>query len=168
MPPPSEGTGSLPLRAPLQFILEVPPEKEYVRTSRIFGASIARHFRCDEESVEDLKLALSEAVSRAFGGVAEDSSASVRLVAQATGDRLSFRIESEDPRRGAPADTRPYGWELPEDELPAEIAEGLICALFPDATFIQAEDLTNIIQFSVPLDGEPIPGPDPASTASDI
>lgn len=134
-----------------RFVLEVPPAKEYVRTARIFGASIARHFRCDEESVEDLKLALSEAVSRAFGGLAGASQGPVRLIAQASSERLSFRIESGDPRHRQATDASSDEWELSGDDLAGEIAEGLICALFPDATFLQAEEPAHIVQFSMPL-----------------
>jgi anti-sigma regulatory factor (Ser/Thr protein kinase) len=148
-----------------RFVLEVPPAREYVRTSRIFGASIARHFRCDEESVEDLKLALSEAVSRACSEAGEAPQAPVRLVAEVTAGRLSFRIESETPLPGK-AELPAEAWDLPEDELSAEVAEGLIWALFPDATFTRAGEGTSVIQFSLPLGGEEASGPEPAPRAA--
>ncbi|MGH2709267.1 MAG: ATP-binding protein [Actinomycetota bacterium] len=136
-----------------RFFLKIPSAEEHVRTSRIFGASIARHFRCDEESVEDLKLALSEAVSRAFGMLPDASQAPVRVVAQATGDRLAFRIEHDGLLRGETTEALPEGGESLEDQLPAEIGEDLIRALFPDATFLETADGASITRFSMPLEG---------------
>lgn len=110
-----------------RFVLEIVPVGENIRTARLFGASIARHFRCDEEQVEDLKLALSEAVGRALRNLPAASMAvTIRVTAVKAGSGLTFAIEgptvevSEAPAAG------------PEVE-PSE--EELIMALFPDASF---------------------------------
>ncbi|MEX2553484.1 MAG: ATP-binding protein [Actinomycetota bacterium] len=110
-----------------RFVLEIVPVGENIRTARLFGASIARHFRCDEEQVEDLKLALSEAVGRALRNLpAASMAATIRVTAVKAGSGLTFAIEGpaiEDSE--APA-------AEPEVE-PSE--EELIMALFPDASF---------------------------------
>ena len=110
-----------------RFVLEIVPVGENIRTARLFGASIARHFRCDEEQVEDLKLALSEAVGRALRNLpAASMTATIRVTAVKAGSDLTFAIEGpkvEDSE--APA-------AEPEVE-PSE--EELIMALFPDASF---------------------------------
>jgi hypothetical protein len=109
------------------FVLEIVPVGENIRTARLFGASIARHFRCDEEQVEDLKLALSEAVGRALRNLpAASAAATIRVTAVKAGSGLTFAIEGptvEDSE--APA-------AEPEVE-PSE--EELIMALFPEASF---------------------------------
>jgi serine/threonine-protein kinase RsbW len=48
------------------LVLEIPPEAEHVRTARLFAAAAARHFALDEERIEDLKVAISEACTNAI------------------------------------------------------------------------------------------------------
>jgi anti-sigma regulatory factor (Ser/Thr protein kinase) len=118
-----------------RFVLEIVPVGENVRTARLFGASIARHFKCDEEQVEDLKLALSEAVSRAFRNrPATMSSTPVRVTALKAGAGLTFTIDGP-PGEAPPADSG----EPTEEEL--------IQALFPDASFDAASGATDFTLF---------------------
>lgn len=110
-----------------RFTLEIVPVGENLRTARLFGASIARHFRCDEEQVEDLKLALSEAVNRAHRNLpAASANTVIRVVAVKAGGGLTFSIEipSGEDSAGTAA----------ESEFAAS-EEELILALFPDASF---------------------------------
>lgn len=109
-----------------RFVLEIVPIGENVRTARLFGASIARHFRCDEEQVEDLKLALSEAVNRALRNLAVTSATTIRVSAVKAGDGITFAIES-------PSGEAPAGAAMQSEFAPSE--EELILALFPDANF---------------------------------
>lgn len=114
-----------------RFVLEILPVGENVRTARLFGASIARHFRCDEEQVEDLKLALSEAVNRAFRNLPDALSGTpIRLTARKAGSGLTFSI---DGPTGEPAP--PNEGEAPPAGYGEPTEEELILALFPDATF---------------------------------
>ncbi|MGH2813460.1 MAG: ATP-binding protein, partial [Actinomycetota bacterium] len=48
------------------FALDVPPDPDQVRTARLFAAAVARHFGADEERVEDLKVAISEAATNSI------------------------------------------------------------------------------------------------------
>lgn len=43
--------------------LAVPPEASYVGTVRLFASAVGRHIAADDELVDDLKLALAEAVA---------------------------------------------------------------------------------------------------------
>ena len=106
-----------------RFVLEIVPVGENVRTARLFGASIARHFRCDEEQVEDLKLALSEAVNRTMRVVPEASPAPIRVTAVKAGQGITFSIDG------------PGGEQPPAIPAPEPSEEELILALFPDASF---------------------------------
>jgi hypothetical protein len=55
------------------FLIEFPPEAHYVSTARIFAAGVARTYGADEDMVEDLKIAVSEAslapVTRSAGAL---------------------------------------------------------------------------------------------------
>ncbi|MGH2784444.1 MAG: ATP-binding protein [Actinomycetota bacterium] len=48
------------------FALAVPPEPDQVRTARLFAAAVARHYGAEEERVEDLKVAISEAATNSI------------------------------------------------------------------------------------------------------
>lgn len=113
-----------------RFVLVVVPLGENVRTARLFGASIARHFRCDEEQVEDLKLALSEAVNRTLRNLPPTSPAPIRVTAVKAGGGLTFSIDGPQLEAATPT---------PEAE-PTE--EELILALFPDASFNGSDGTT--------------------------
>jgi serine/threonine-protein kinase RsbW len=79
---------------PESFLLEFPPAAHYVSTARIFAAGVARTFGADEELVEDLKVAVSEACTSAIrarqDGGADDP---VRLSARREADILLFEAE---------------------------------------------------------------------------
>lgn len=108
------------------FVLEIVPVGENIRTARLFGASIARHFRCDEEQVEDLKLALSEAVNRALRNLPAASATPIRVTAVKAGGGLTFAIEGPSGEES--------GGSASDSEFAAS-EEELILALFPDASF---------------------------------
>ncbi len=73
-----------------RFALEVPGRPEHLATVRIFAASLARRFGLDEDTVADLKLALSEAATMALHGGA-DGPICVRVASVAGG--LDFEID---------------------------------------------------------------------------
>ncbi|MFL5766495.1 MAG: ATP-binding protein, partial [Actinomycetota bacterium] len=49
-----------------RFTLELPSEPISIGTARLFSATVARFFGTQEEAVEDLKLAVSEACTVAI------------------------------------------------------------------------------------------------------
>ncbi|MGQ0678156.1 MAG: hypothetical protein ACT4OM_00605 [Actinomycetota bacterium] len=125
-----------------EFVLELPPVGDSVRTARLFGASLARQFDCDEELVEDIKLALSEGMNKALRPVA-GGAGRINLIARKSDEVLFFNLEGS-PGPGGPADQQVH-------EQPAEtqnMEEELILALFPGAVFGQGGRQT---AFTVPL-----------------
>jgi hypothetical protein len=51
------------------FLIEFPPEAHYVSTARLFAAGVARTYGADENTVEDLKVAVrfSDGIARGQG-----------------------------------------------------------------------------------------------------
>ncbi len=74
-----------------RFGLEVPGRAEHLATVRIFAASLARRFGMDEDTIADLKLALSEAGTLALRGSA--GADPLRLTAREIDGGLEFAVE---------------------------------------------------------------------------
>ncbi len=74
-----------------RFELEVPGRAEHLATIRIFAASLARRFGMDEDTIADLKLALSEAGTLALRGSAGEDPLRVSVLAVEGG--LEFAVE---------------------------------------------------------------------------
>jgi anti-sigma regulatory factor (Ser/Thr protein kinase) len=120
-----------------RFTLELPPEPISIGTARLFSATVARFFGTQEEAVEDLKLAVSEACTVAI------------RANEAQGGRVHLAIEG-----GRPALTFsiPDGGSASTDRTdPLEVASGeLIRALFPSAEFVPTAERRADVRFSVP------------------
>ncbi len=72
-----------------RFTLEVPGRPEHLATIRIFASTLARRFGFDEDTVADLKLAISEAGTIALLG---DDESAVRVDARSVERGLDFEI----------------------------------------------------------------------------
>ena len=138
-----------------ELVLEIPPDPEQVRTARLFGAAAARHFEIDEERVEDLKVAISEACTNAIkshqdAGVSD----AVTIVAAPIPDGL--RVTVVDRGRGFDPDLVAKGGE---DYTPAGgLAEGtlglqMIRALFPSLRIERNADRGMTVSIDVPASG---------------
>lgn len=119
------------------FTLTLPPRSEHLATARSFAASVARHFDVVGETVEDLKIAVTEACIDAIA-----SGAPVRVRAEANGHALVFEVD-------APQDGEVPGRDA-LDEVGAPARVELIRALFSDAAEVEAS--RRAIRFSVPID----------------
>ena len=119
-----------------RFRLEIPADPAYVGTARMFASTLARHFEISDETVEDLKIAVSEGCKRALAAEASDG---VAIEVQRDDGRLVFEIEQGDV---AP----------PPSESSDEIAEGLslelVGALFEDAE-VASSPGGRVLRFSV-------------------
>jgi len=117
---------------PDTFALSVPPEADQVRTTRLFAASIARLYGTDEDRVEDLKVAVSEAATNAIKAhQAEGITSPIRITVALEDDTLRFNVVDAGPGFDALAPS------TPQDTPPAGLFEGslgltVIRALFPD------------------------------------
>ncbi len=91
----------LRLPEPHAYVLDVPPHPGYVGTARLFAGAVARRFGADEDSVEELKLAVSEACTGAIRAQADSATAPVRVEAEQTspGGRRRTTRSPSSPRR---------------------------------------------------------------------
>jgi hypothetical protein len=120
-----------------RFTLELPPEPISIGTARLFSATVARFFGTQEETVEDLKLAVSEACTVAIRAN-ESHGRRVHLAIEGGHPALTFSI----PNGGS---------EVSDRTDPLEVASGeLIHTLFPSAEFAPTEDGRADVRFSIP------------------
>ena len=122
--------------------LEIPPDPEHARTARLFAAAAARHFSIDEERVEDLKVAISEACTNSINahraaGV-EDT---IRIVASPEESRIRFDVVDA----GAGFDPVEALSLSPDYTPPVGLFEGslglaLVRSLFPGMKISRNED----------------------------
>jgi hypothetical protein len=115
--------------------LTLPARAEHLATARSFAAAVARHFAISGETVEDLKIAISEACVDALV-----AGSPIHVVAEDVGRAVAFWIDA------------PEGVDGPErhalDELGAPARIELIRSLFPDAT-VTIDDDRRSIRFSL-------------------
>ncbi len=81
------------------FELEMPAKAKYVSLARLLAGSIARRMNFSEESVDDLKIAVSEMCTNAIvhtgNGVAEKPPILIRFIAGS--DRLTIEVRDQGP-----------------------------------------------------------------------
>ncbi len=127
------------LTTPDRFSLRVPARADLIGTLRVFVSTIARHVGLDDDAIEDVKLAVSEACADPVeAGV--DGPVELVIAADAAGLRVEIasRVWAEGP--AAP--------ELPEgiDARTFDRVE-LVRALFADAERSD-EDGIRVVRFS--------------------
>jgi len=132
---PDAETGSVDLA------LEIAADPEQVRTARLFAGATARHFGLDEEVVEDLKVAISEAVTNAIRShAAAGVDAPIRVTATAGVSSIRFDVID----RGAsmvlstPAGEADYTPPMGIGE--STLSMVVISALFPSVEIAQGSD----------------------------
>jgi len=80
------------------FALEVPPHADQVRTARLFASAVARHFGADEDRVEDLKVAISEATTNSINAHRKaDVTDPVRIAAASEDEGVRFSVIDAGP-----------------------------------------------------------------------
>jgi serine/threonine-protein kinase RsbW len=144
-----EAGGAQRVRGSDELVLEVVPEAEHVRTARLFAASAARHFSVDEERVEDLKVAISEACTNSFR--AHESarlSDAVVIVAAPAEDGVRFSVidagEGFEPRAADEPDYTP-----PTGIFEGSLGLALIRTLFPDVEITRNAERGMTVSFVV-------------------
>jgi anti-sigma regulatory factor (Ser/Thr protein kinase) len=100
--------------------LSIPPSVEHVRTARLVAAAAARRAGFDDASVDDIRLAVGEAVARA---VLRHGSAELTELVDVviTQDGPSFEVEVRDRSDAS----------LPDEDDGVSLA--LVSALVPDS-----------------------------------
>lgn len=145
-----DGNGSPSVGGAPELVLEIAPLPEHVRTARLFAASAARHFSVDEEKIDDLKIAISEACTNSFRAHRDSGATDAVVIAATRVDAgVLFRVvdagEGFEPHAGS-GDI--------EDTTPAGLFEGnlglaLIRTLFPDAEITRNETRGMTVAFVV-------------------
>jgi serine/threonine-protein kinase RsbW len=77
--------------------LAFPPRPEHVRMARHTLAALARLHDLDDDAVEDLKLAVSEACTHAVSVNAKNGGEPVRVLASVTGAVLTVEVHDAGP-----------------------------------------------------------------------
>jgi len=125
-----------------RFTLDLPPDAAYVGTARMFASTLARHFEVPDEVVEDIKLAISEACSRAL---AVEGAEHLSLRAHRVDHRLVFEIEQGELGAAPAAADTPTPSSV---ELAAGLSLELVSALFEDAE-VTADSAGPVLRFTV-------------------
>lgn len=131
-----------------QFRLEFSSEPEFISTARLFAGATARYYGCDEDAVQDVKIAISEACTNAVK--AHDSALvamPVRVIVEPADDRVAFHVidagggfeRAGNGDRAAAAD----------DLLESGIGLHIIQSLFPDAQVGPNAEGGTTVRFSV-------------------
>jgi serine/threonine-protein kinase RsbW len=135
------------------FLIEFPPEAHYVSTARIFAAGVARTYGADEDLVEDLKIAVSEACTNAIRAREGGSvNGPVRLSARRKAQLLSFEAEDAGilpPGPGAEP-VIPSTGSTSEDII-RRLSLETIRALFPNTEIVPNDQGGGNIRFSLSL-----------------
>src|SRR5205085_6569535 len=101
------GSQSEPDRGAPELAIEFPRKPEYVRTVRQAIAALARLHGADDDVVEDIKLAVSEACNTAVNPAGEPGRSPVQLLARGAREGLVVEMIDADailvhPVAGAP------------------------------------------------------------------
>ena len=75
--------------------LDVSSDPSLLSTARLFAATAARIAGCDDDVVADVRVAVSEACTRAIRG-ADGAAGSVRVIAEVTDGGFTVTVEGPD------------------------------------------------------------------------
>jgi anti-sigma regulatory factor (Ser/Thr protein kinase) len=133
------------------YILEIDPDPQLVPTARMFAATVARQLGCAEESVLDVKIAISEACTNAVEAQAEHGIESpIRLTVEDSDGGLVYEVM--DAGRGIdevpPEPPEVFRRAVEEDPDEQGMGLALIRALFPSAQFEPHGDGT-VVRFAL-------------------
>lgn len=124
---------------PDRFLIELRPDPAYVAPARTFAYELARQSGVAEELLDDVKVAVSEACTRALGSTGHPDG--LRVKAERRGDRLFFEIPQGETPPAATSTT---------DRLTAALSLELITVLFEDGEATVDQDGVPVVRFSVP------------------
>lgn len=138
-----------PVASEDQFRLEFSSEPDFISTARLFAGAAARYYGCDEDTVQDVKIAVSEACTNAVK--AHDSAfvaMPVRVVVRPAEGRVEFAVIDAGggfDHKGGNGDRSNEADAL----LESGIGLHIIQALFPDTEVGPNTDGGTTVRFSV-------------------
>lgn len=134
--------------------LSIPPEPGYIAMARMFAGSVARHFGCDEDVVEDVKVAVSEACTNSVKAHRDRGNTEpIELLARLDAADVMFEVVDA----GGGIDTALQKAIADSAATPAAgLYEGslglmLIQSLFPSTEIIRNGDHGTTVRFIVPV-----------------
>lgn len=140
----------MPVTSEDQFVLEFTSEADFISTARLFAGAAARYYGCDEDSVQDVKIAVSEACTNAIKAHGNALvHAPVRIIVRSDDDRVGFEVIDA----GGGFDHKSNGEERTTDAdalLESGIGLQIIQALFPDTHVGPNGEGGTTVRFSVP------------------
>jgi serine/threonine-protein kinase RsbW len=119
------------------YILEIDPDPKLVPTARMFAATVARQLGAPEDSVLDLKIAVSEACTNAVQAHQEHGVASpIRLKVEEEQTALLYEVEDAGEGLTEVPDEPPevFRRAVESGDEPG-MGLALIRALFPEVQF---------------------------------
>lgn len=133
-------------------------QPEHVRTARLVAAAVARRAGVDEAVLDEVRLAVGEACSRAVGlHRSHGVTAPVRVVLSEEEKTFSIEVGDEvttvgpgGPGRSAGADDDGDG----EDEMGLAVISGLV-----DDVEVSSSDGGGVIRMSWPVSSSPVVAP---------
>ena len=130
---------------PAELVLTVPAEAPYVGMARLFAASAARTFGIDEEVIEDIKLAISEATTSV---VMTASSGVISIAATRTDVGLTYEVR-HDGGVGSSVSQEPPSADGFDTETARDLGLRIIRALFPTPLEDEGDVDPSTLRFSV-------------------
>jgi serine/threonine-protein kinase RsbW len=128
-----------------RFRLEFTSDPRFISTARLFAAAVARYYDCDEETVDDIKLAISEACTNAVK--AHDGELPVGILARPDESKVEFRVVD---RAGGFDETAVASPESEDDLAEGGIGLQIIRSLFPEAVVEPNPEGGTVVRFAVP------------------
>jgi anti-sigma regulatory factor (Ser/Thr protein kinase) len=117
-----------------RYVLEIDPDPQLVPTARMFAATVARQLGCAEDTVLDVKIAVSEACTSAVQMQDENSHGSVRLAVTEEDTGLLYEVaDATDGSEDMPDEPAAVLEKVLEGEDEQQMRLALIRALFPSA-----------------------------------
>ena len=146
--------GTQRVRGSDELVLEIAPEAEHIRTARLFAAAAARHFSIDEERVDDLKVAISEACTNSFRAheAARLDDPVVVVAAPADGGVRFSVIDAGEGFEPPAADDQDY--TPPLGLFEGSLGLALIRTLFPNVKITRNAERGMTVSFVVSADAE--------------
>jgi serine/threonine-protein kinase RsbW len=132
------------------YILEIDPDPKLVPTARMFAATVARQLGCPEDSVLDVKIAVSEACTNAVQAHQDKGvNSPIRLTVEEDGPNVSYEVRDVGQGMDVKPEEPPEVFRRAvEDTAEQGMGLALIRALFPSATFEPQLDGT-IVRFGL-------------------
>jgi len=129
--------------------LTIPVVPEQVATARIFVAAAGRQLGIDEDAIEDLKIAISEACTGAIQAhQAAENNDPIKVTLTPSKDHVEIRVVSSLIDESPVPDWDP---KTPTYMFQKVLAEGLVKALFPNAEWVSNQREGTCVKFSLPV-----------------